>query len=165
MPAKFLCMSMCRSSTGKSFGQQRIPVNHKNCPLPTTDGIFPPIQNVMKHHRKAEIALFPGRQSYCNGCLCIRPVQENRAGTVDTFYRTYIVRPYIIFFIRAAVIPIRFTTITSCVATKFAMLSPLFSSLYQNPRIITASEIPLRPAMIKIDHRIPFLRSIKIAGR
>jgi hypothetical protein len=82
------------------------------------------------------------------------------------FNRAYIVRPYIIFFIRATVIPVRFYYDHIMGGDKAGnVVSLVFIPFVKIRILVAASEIPLRPAMVKIDDRIPFLRNIRIMGR
>src|SRR5258708_24188364 len=82
------------------------------------------------------------------------------------FYRAHIVGSYIIFFVRTAVIPVRFHYDHIMRGDKVGnVVSLVFIPLIKIRIVVTASEIPLRPAMVKIDHGIPFLRHVKITRR
>src|SRR6185436_20266775 len=71
----------------------------------------------------------------------------------------------VILFIRAAVITVRFHDDHIMVSDKAGdVVSLVFIAFIEIRILITASEVPLRPAMIKIDHRISFLGRVKIMG-
>ena len=161
---------MWRYSTGKFFGPTMNSAEPQKFPAPENkSGYFPPIQKAHEttHGKTRDSPVFPiGERTV----MCIDIVNKLRIiywKLPKSFYRVNIVRTQIIFFIGRPVVAVRFhynylmgrnkiRNIISLVVSAFIKFIKLLAPV---------SEITLRPAMKKINHRIFFLRIVKIAGR
>src|SRR5687767_2492457 len=123
-----------------------------------------PIRHKTSHGQAGDSPVFP----ICN-CIVIAVDIINEFRVIDwklpvSFYRAHIVWTHIIFFIRASVISVGLHYNNFMSGNKICNIVALVFIPFIKIRItVTASEIPLGPAMEKIDDRIFFWWIIKIA--
>src|SRR6267154_5907531 len=131
-------------------------------------GIFSsnPERHKTTHRKAGDCPVFPVGNRVVMGVYEFDQFGKIERELSICFYRAHIVGSYIIFFVRTAVIPVRFHYDHIMRGDKVGnVVSLVFIPLIKIRIVVTASEIPLRPAMVKIDYRILLPGNIKIMGR
>ena len=131
--------------------------------------VFPsnPEGHKTTHGKAGDSPVFPVRNGTVMVIDIINELRKIKWKLAKSFYGPYIIWPHIIFFIRTPVIPVRLNYNNFMGRHKIRNIITIVLTAFIKTCITLASisEITLRPAMEKIDHRIFFLRIIKIARR
>ncbi len=140
----------------------KIPCCRKQMRILSTN----PKRHKTTHRKAGDCPVFPVGNRAVMGVNMFNKFRKIKRKLPIRLYRAHVVRPYIIFFIRGPVITVGFHNDHIVGQNKVCNVIPLVLITFVKIRIIvTASKIPLGPAMIKIDYRIPFRRNIIIMRR